>query len=62
MARVTLTKRAILSARAILITVAGAKKKAVLEAAIEEGAKSSYPIGRVLADAEQPIDIHWSMA
>jgi 6-phosphogluconolactonase len=42
--------------------VAGAKKKAVLEAAIEEGAASSYPIGRVLADAEQPIDIHWSQA
>jgi 6-phosphogluconolactonase len=59
-ARVTLTKSAILSARAILITVAGAQKKTVLEAAIEEGTKSAYPIGRVLADAEQPIDIHWS--
>ncbi|HEY0269416.1 MAG TPA: 6-phosphogluconolactonase [Sphingomonas sp.] len=59
-ARVTLTRSAILSARALLITVSGAKKKAVLEEALEEGDKSDYPIGRVLADAEQAIDIHWS--
>lgn len=61
-ARVTLTKSAILSARAIMITISGEEKKTVLEAAIEQGAKSPYPIGRVLADAEQPIDIHWSQA
>ena len=59
-ARVTLTRSAILSARALLITVAGAKKKEVLEEALAEGGKSEYPIGRVLADAEQAIDIHWS--
>lgn len=59
-ARVTMTRTAILQARAILITVTGEKKKTILEAAIEDGAKSRYPIGRVLADAEQPIDIHWS--
>lgn len=60
--RVTLTRSAILSARAILLTVSGARKKAVLEEAIEDGATSDYPIGRVLADAEQAIDIHWSAA
>jgi 6-phosphogluconolactonase len=59
-ARVTLTRSAILSARALLITIAGAKKKEVLEQALEEGDKSEWPIGRVLADAEQAIDIHWS--
>jgi 6-phosphogluconolactonase len=59
-ARVTLTRSAILSARAILLTISGAKKKAVLEEALEEGESSDYPIGRVLADAEQAIDIHWS--
>lgn len=58
-ARVTLTRSAILSARSIFITIDGDEKKAVLEQAIEEGAKSRYPIGRVLADAEQSIDIHW---
>ncbi|WP_019834233.1 6-phosphogluconolactonase [Sphingomonas sp. PR090111-T3T-6A] len=61
-ARVTLTKAAILSARTILLTISGDKKRAVLEEAIEQGAKSAYPIGRVLADAEQAIDIHWSQA
>jgi len=59
-ARVTLTRSAILSARAIMLTIAGAEKKRVLEEALEQGAKSDWPIGRVLADAEQPIDIHWS--
>jgi 6-phosphogluconolactonase len=58
-ARVTLTRAAILSARAILITIAGEKKKALLEEAIADGHSSKLPIGRVLAEAEQPIDIHW---
>jgi 6-phosphogluconolactonase len=58
--RVTLTRAAILSARTILITVTGAKKREVLEQAIAEGQMSRLPIGRVLAEAEQPIDIHWA--
>jgi 6-phosphogluconolactonase len=58
-ARVTLTRSAILSARSILITIDGDEKKQVLEEAIEQGDKSQYPIGRVLAGAEQSIDIHW---
>jgi 6-phosphogluconolactonase len=58
-ARVTLTRSAILAARSILITIDGDEKKEVLEEAIEQGDKSQYPIGRVLADAEQSIDIHW---
>ena len=59
-ARVTLTRAAILSARTILITVTGAKKREVLEQAIADGQSSRLPIGRVLAEAEQPIDIHWA--
>ena len=58
-ARVTLTRAAILSARTILITVTGDKKREVLEQAIADGQSSRVPIGRVLAEAEQPIDIHW---
>jgi 6-phosphogluconolactonase len=58
-ARVTLTRSAILAARSIFITIDGDEKKRVLEEALEEGAKSDWPIGRVLADAEQSIDIHW---
>ena len=58
-ARVTLTRSAILSARTILITIAGQKKRDLLEQAIEDGHSSKLPIGKVLAEAEQPIDIHW---
>ncbi len=57
--RVTLTKSAILSARSILISLRGEDKRDVLEKALKEGAGSKYPIGRLLADASQAIDIHW---
>jgi 6-phosphogluconolactonase len=58
-ARVTLTRAAILSARTVVITITGNEKRAVLEQAIADGPSSTLPIGRVLAEAEQPIDIHW---
>jgi 6-phosphogluconolactonase len=58
-ARVTLTRSAILSARTILITITGEQKREVLEQAIADGQSSKLPIGRVLAEVEQPIDVHW---
>jgi 6-phosphogluconolactonase len=58
--RVTLTAPALTSARAIMIVIAGAKKRAVLEQAIKEGPLSKTPIGRLLAGIEAPIDIFWS--
>jgi 6-phosphogluconolactonase len=58
-ARVTLTRAAILSARTVLITVTGDEKRELLEGAIADGQSSRPPIGRVLAEAEQPIDVHW---
>jgi 6-phosphogluconolactonase len=58
-ARVTLTKSAILGARAVMIQITGDKKRKVLEKALKDGAGSPYPIGRLLADATQAIDIHW---
>ena len=58
-ARVTLTRAAILSARTMLIAITGHKKREMLERAIADGQSSKLPIGRVLAEAEQPIDIHW---
>jgi 6-phosphogluconolactonase len=57
--RVTLTRAAILSARTILITITGQEKRALLEQAIADGQSSPLPIGRVLAEVDQPIDIHW---
>ena len=57
--RVTLTRAAILSARTILITITGQDKRDMLEQAIADGHSSKLPIGRVLAEADHPIDIHW---
>jgi 6-phosphogluconolactonase len=59
-ARVTLSKAAILSARSLTISITGAEKRAVLERAIAEGPGSSVPIGRVLGDSDLAVDIHWS--
>jgi 6-phosphogluconolactonase len=58
-ARVTLTRGAILSARTILVTITGQDKRELLEQAIADGQSSKLPIGRVLAEVDQPIDIHW---
>lgn len=59
-ARVTLTRQAIIASRAVMIAVTGQAKRDVIERAVQDGPMSPYPIGRVLADAELPIDIHWS--
>ncbi len=57
-ARVSLTRSAILSARTILLVGAGNARETI-EQAIESGARSDLPVGRVFADCETPIDIHW---
>ena len=59
-ARVSLTRSAILSARTVMIVITGDDKRALLEQAIADGHSSKLPVGRVLAEAEQPIDIHWA--
>ena len=56
---VSLTRSSILSARTIMIVVRGQAKRDMLEQAIADGQSSKLPIGRVLAEVEQPIDIHW---
>jgi len=58
--RVTLTRAAIVSSKAVMIAISGAAKKTVLEDAIKQGPSSAYPIGRVLADTELPVDVHWA--
>ena len=52
--------KAIVSAKALTIAITGKQKRAIVEAAIAEGASSAYPVGRILADVELPVDIHWS--
>jgi 6-phosphogluconolactonase len=59
-ARVTLSREAIVTARAVMIAVTGQAKRDIIEKAIKQGPLSEYPIGRVLADVELPIDIHWA--
>ncbi len=59
-ARVTLSRQAIITARALMIAVTGDAKRQVIEDATKEGASSPYPIGRILADVELPVDIHWA--
>ncbi len=59
-ARVTLSRAAIGSSKALMVILTGADKRKVLEQAIEQGDASRYPIGRVLAGVELPIDIHWA--
>ena len=59
-ARVTLSRQGVVTARALMIALTGTDKRRVLEQAIEQGPSSPYPIGRVLADAELPVDIHWA--
>lgn len=58
-ARVTLTRSAIQSAKTLIIVATGEDKKVMLERAIKDGDSSPLPIGRVLAGLETPIDIHW---
>lgn len=57
--RVTLTCGAIVAARSLILVIRGEAKRRLLEAAIADGAGSRLPIGRVLAEAAQAIDIHW---
>ena len=59
-ARVSLSRAAIVSARVVTLAVTGQAKRDVIEAALAESASSPYPIGRILADVELPIDIHWA--
>jgi 6-phosphogluconolactonase len=58
--RVTLSRQAIVTAKALTIAVTGDTKRTVIEDAIKQGASSAYPIGRILADVDMPIDIHWA--
>lgn len=58
--RVTLSLAAITTARALMIAVTGKDKRKVIETGIKQGKSSAFPIGRVLASTELPVDIHWA--
>lgn len=56
--RITLTPSAIAEARTTMLVINGEKKREVLELAIEQGANSVYPVGRLLDKLTVPVDIH----
>lgn len=58
-ARVSLTAKAITDARALLLSITGDQKRAVLEQALEAGPGAKAPIGRLLAISDLAVDIHW---
>jgi 6-phosphogluconolactonase len=57
--RVTLTAAAIADARTTLLVCSGAEKRKVLDKAIEDGKKSTVPIGMILEKIKVPVDIYW---
>ena len=59
-ARITLSKAAILSARTLTLAFTGQAKRDLVERALKDGALSATPIGRVLADSDLAVDIHWA--
>jgi 6-phosphogluconolactonase len=56
--RVTLTASAIANSRTTILVISGARKREILEKAIEDGAGSAYPVGRVLDRVTVPVDIY----
>jgi 6-phosphogluconolactonase len=56
--RVTLTASAICEARTTMVVINGQTKKQLLEAAIEDGAKSQYPVGKLFHQLTVPVDIY----
>ncbi|WP_448580197.1 hypothetical protein [Thermaurantiacus sp.] len=53
-----LSGAAIRAARAIVLTLSGAEERTRVEQAIADGPGSRRPIGRLLAECDQAIDIH----
>src|SRR4051812_33759833 len=57
---VSLTGPTLSNARAVMVVITGAGKRALLEQAIKEGPLASLPIGRLLATIDSPVDIFWT--
>ena len=58
--RVTLTAHEVAAARILMLSFTGAEKRQVVEQALQQGAGSDFPIGRVLARAQATPHIFWS--
>lgn len=58
-ARVTMTRAAIVATRSLILTITGEKKRTVAEQGIKDGPLSNLAVGRVLASARVQADIYW---
>lgn len=58
--RVSLSLAGLTAASELIMAISGEAKRTVLERALAEGAKSTLPIGCVLAAAPGPVTLHWS--
>jgi 6-phosphogluconolactonase len=47
------------TARTVTLVLQGKAKRKVVEQALKQGASSTLPIGRLLAELDMDIDIHW---
>ena len=59
-ARVTLTRDALVASRSMMLTITGKAMREVAMRAIKDGSFSALAIGRVLASARVPVNIYWS--
>jgi len=57
--RVTLTGPTLATARTVTLVLSGKAKRKLVEEALKQGASSTLPIGRLLAELDMDIDIHW---
>ncbi len=57
--RVTLTGPTLATARTVTLVISGNAKRKLVEEALKQGASSTLPIGRLLAELDMDIDIHW---
>jgi 6-phosphogluconolactonase len=57
--RVTLTGPTLAAARTVTLVLSGKAKRKLVEEALKQGASSTLPIGRLLAELDMDIDIHW---
>jgi 6-phosphogluconolactonase len=58
--RMTLTARALLDSRKIVLHIVGEKKQQVYKDALKPGSADEYPIRVVLHQDQVPVDVYWS--
>lgn len=59
-ARLSLTLRAILDSRVVMVEIAGAAKRAAIERALGPGEVAAMPIRAVLRQPDVPVEVFWS--